>query len=137
MSVAFLFPLFCSFNPLCPCPIFFLCDCQLSVNLSREQGGLGKQSLLYSQVLERENNCKLRGGHMGGGPGKWVQPSRWGAKRGDPWTRWTSTFMEGQNGIHKKRHEGLSLMHENVTGSQAEKGPCGQAHLITWVHLVT
>ena len=58
---------------------------------------------------------------MGGGPGKWVQPSRWGAKRGDPWTRWTSTFMEGQDGVHKKRHEGLSLMHENVTGSQAEK----------------
>ena len=74
---------------------------------------------------------------MGGGPGKWVQPSRWGAKRGDPWTRWTSTFMEGQDGVHKKRHEGLSLMHENVTGSQAEKGSCGQAHLITWVHLVT
>ena len=45
--------------------------------------------------------------------------------------------MEGQDGVHKKRHEGLSLMHENVTGSQAEKGSCGQAHLITWVHLVT
>lgn len=39
--------------------IYILCD-QLSVDLSREQRSLGKQSLLYSQVLERENHCTLR-----------------------------------------------------------------------------
>jgi len=45
--------------------------------------------------------------------------------------------MEGQDGVHKKRHEGLSPIHENVTRSWAEKGPCSRARLITRVHLVT
>ena len=120
--------------PLLSLSIYILCD-QLSVDLSREQRSLGKQSLLYSQVLERENHCTLRRGHMGGGPGKWIQPSRWGAKRGDPWTKWTSTFMEGQDGVHMNSEKrvgldvGLQLVLPACSGSGISYPQTGQVTL--------
>lgn len=65
----------------------------------------------------------------GGGPGKWAQPSRRGAKREDE-APWTSTFMEGQGGVRKKRDEGISLVQENVTRSRSGAGR--KTNLVVW-----
>lgn len=113
-------------------PLFcvLLYDDQLDV-ATRENTEVWEQSLLYSQVLERQSHCTLRGGHLGGGPRRWAHPSRWGAKRNheDPWPLLKVRVDYTRKG--SREFPWYMIMLPGQGHVQADKGTCGDAHIIT------
>ena len=78
--------------------------------------GTGKQSLLYSQVLERQSPQAKKGSygrHCQGSGLTQAGGGRWGAESENH----GQVPLLGLKGVHKKRCEGISLMHLDLSRS--------------------
>lgn len=76
-----------------------------------------ERDLLFSQVLKEGGMANYAGGLMGGALRDQAQPSKWGAERQSKYPR-ASALIESQGGVHQQKHEGILLVHLNVTRSQ-------------------